>query len=132
MKNAPCPEEVGRPFVTLEFLILYQCAFKVLAATICDSRVYVLLEMRLLSVVYLTDDLADPLCRKLREAGHLVSEAFSVDEALWLCSQYRASIVVISAKFRDPKLFELQQRYSTIKLVVDTLEDTLAELAKAS
>jgi hypothetical protein len=87
----------------------------------------------LVSLVYLTDDATDPLCRDLRDAGHLVVPASNVHEALWLGIQNRASVVLIRAGFTDPQISELKERYKTVRLRFDTRsEDVLGQLAKAS
>jgi hypothetical protein len=92
--------------------------------------------MQLLSVVYLAHDAhgaPDSFCRDLRNGGNRVIEAFSVHEALWLCTQHYLSTVIVSATFGDHQLHELRQRYVTIKLKHDTRSsDVLGELAHAS
>ena len=87
----------------------------------------------MISLVYLTDDATDSLCRDLRDAGHFVFPASSVHEALWLGSQNRASVVIVRAGLNDPQISELKRRYKTLRLRFDTRsEDVLGQLAKAS
>lgn len=90
----------------------------------------------MLSLVYLAHGslgASDPVCRDLRQGGNTIVEAFSVHEALWLCSQHHISTVVISAEFDDHQLHELSQRYVTIQLKFDaSSRDVLGKLAAAS
>lgn len=93
----------------------------------------------MLSFVYLAHDAhdahgaPDSVCRDLRKGGNTIVEAFSVHEAVWLCTQHHVSTVIVSASFDDRQLHDLRQRYVTIKLKHDTRSsDVLGQMAAAS
>jgi hypothetical protein len=71
----------------------------------------------MISVVYLTATSDEPGCRDLSVLECQVLEAFSIAEAIWLCTQRCASVVVISSSFEDqPELSQLEQHFATIRL----------------
>ena len=87
----------------------------------------------MVSLVYLAARASEEACCELRRAGYQVTEAFSVPEALWLCSQHYAETVVISAEFTDSAVIEVYRRYYTVQLKTDAHpQDIFTELPAAS
>jgi ABC-type nitrate/sulfonate/bicarbonate transport system ATPase subunit len=57
--------------------------------------------------------------------GYHVCEAFSVSEAVWLCTQNHIGIIVVAHDFEDPEKVELRKRFVVFNLKPST---TIREL----
>jgi len=72
----------------------------------------------MLSIVYLSSTPSEALCWDRCLGEYQIFEAFTIAEAIWLCTQCCTSFLVISAGFQDcAELSQLEQQYSTIRLV---------------
>ncbi|HEY5030004.1 MAG TPA: hypothetical protein VIK39_16470 [Candidatus Angelobacter sp.] len=59
-----------------------------------------------------------------------IHEAFSVSEAVWLCTQQHLGMVIIADNLEDPETAELQRRFNTLSLKPETtVKELLWELA---
>lgn len=74
------------------------------------------------SFVYLRNEASHSLANEILLLGSHIEEAFSISEAVWLCTQHHIGIVVVAYNFEDPESLELRQRF----LVVDMKPDTTA------
>lgn len=84
----------------------------------------------MVSFVYLRNEFSRAFASELFVPGYCVHEAFSLSEAVWLCTQQHLGIVVIADNFEDPETGRLQSSYITMSLKPDlTVKDFLWELA---
>jgi hypothetical protein len=57
--------------------------------------------------------------------GYHIYEAFSVSEAVWLCTQHHIGIIVVAHDLEDPEKVELRKRFVVFNLKPNT---TIREL----
>ena len=76
------------------------------------------------SLVYLRDESSRSPVERLG-AGYHICEAFSVSEAVWLCTQHHIGIIVVAHDFKDPERVELRKRFVVFDLKSNT---TIREL----
>jgi hypothetical protein len=81
------------------------------------------------SFVYLRDELSRPLTSAFFVPGYHFQEAFSVSEAVWICTQQHLGIVIIADNFQDSETEQLERRYISRRLKPETTaEELLGEL----
>jgi ABC-type nitrate/sulfonate/bicarbonate transport system ATPase subunit len=58
-------------------------------------------------------------------SGYHIYEAFTVSEAVWLCTKHHIGVVIVAHDFKDPERVELRKRFVVFNLKPNT---TLQEL----
>jgi hypothetical protein len=76
------------------------------------------------SFVCLRNQSSPSLVERLGSSYH-ICEAFSVSEAIWLCTQHHIGIVIVAHDFKDPEKLELRKRFVVFNLKPTT---TIREL----
>jgi hypothetical protein len=70
----------------------------------------------MISFVYLRNALSHSLANEMLVRGLHSEEAFSVSEAVWLCTQHHIGIFVIADNFEDREKLKLRQRFRVVDL----------------
>lgn len=87
----------------------------------------------MVSLIYLKRPASSSSNDELLHAGYDVREALSVPEAIWLCTQHYARIIVVDTGFDGADTAQLEARYITIKRDAETtVNELLSKLALAA
>jgi len=83
----------------------------------------------MISFVYLRNQASISLASELQASGYHVHDAYSVSEAVWLCTQQHLGIIVIGDNLEQAEIAQLQGRPFTFRLNSKaTVKDLLSEL----
>ena len=72
------------------------------------------------SFVYLRDEFSRSLASAFLVPGYHVQEAFSLSEAVWICTQQHLGIVVIADNVKDPEIEQLRERFVIFSMKPNT------------
>lgn len=79
----------------------------------------------MISFVYLRTEASRSLAGEIPLLGSHIQEAFSVSEAVWLCTQHHLGIIVVAENFEETETRQLRERFVIVTLKPDT---TVSEL----